>query len=219
MMNFQAAIFDMDGLLLDTERVCMRVFKQTCESLSLPFHEEVYLSLIGRNASGIEQLLRQAYGGDFHRLHSAWRAGYDAVVKHRAIDLKAGVIELLKWLKHHEIPTAIATSTQKEVASIKLKLAGIDRYFDVLTAGCEVSRGKPDPEIYLLAAHRLGVNPTQCLAFEDSNNGARSAIAAGMRTYQIPDLVSPSEDILALGHAVMPSLHEVLRAITQDTTL
>ena len=218
-MNFQAAIFDMDGLLLDTERVCMRVFKQACETLSLPFHEEIYLSLIGRNASGIEQILRQAYGDDFPQLHSEWRVGYDAVVKHRAIDVKAGVIELLEWLKCHKIPAAVATSTQKDIASIKLKLAGLDSYFDVLTAGCEVSKGKPDPEIYLLAARRLGIDPTQCLAFEDSNNGARSAVAAGMQTYQIPDLVSPTEEVRALGHAVMPSLHEVLRAITQDATV
>ena len=218
-MKFQAAIFDMDGLLLDTERVCMRVFKRACETLSLPFYEEIYLSLIGRNASGIEQILRQAYGDDFLQLHSEWRVGYDAVVKHRAIDVKAGVIELLEWLKHRKIPIAVATSTQKEVASVKLKLAGLDSYFDVLTAGCEVSRGKPDPEIYLLAARRLGIEPTQCLAFEDSNNGARSAVAAGMLTYQIPDLVSPSKDVRALGHAVMSSLHEVLQAITQDATV
>ena len=215
-MNFQAAIFDMDGLLLDTERVCMRVFKQACETLNLTFHEEIYLSIIGRNASGIELILRQAYGDNFPQLHSAWRLGYDAEIKHRAIEVKAGVIELLEWLKHHKVPTAVATSTQKELASIKLKLAGLDHYFDLLTAGCEVSQGKPDPEIYLLAAQRLGVDPTKCLAFEDSNNGARSAVAAGMRTYQVPDLVSPSEEVLALGHVVIPSLREAIRVITQD---
>ena len=215
-MNFQAAIFDMDGLLLDTERVCMGVFIEVCATLSLPFHEEIYLSLIGRNAAGIEQILREAYRDDFDRLHRGWRTGYDAVVKHQAIDIKSGVIEILEWLKHHKIPTAVATSTQKEIASIKLDLAGLSSYFDSLTTGCEVKHGKPDPEIYLLAARRLGVDPHHCLAFEDSNNGARSAVAAGMMTYQIPDLVTPSDEVRALGHTVVNSLSVVLSVIKDE---
>lgn len=211
-MKFQAAIFDMDGLLLDTERVCMTVFEQACQAVGVPFLKEIYLSIIGRNATGIEQVLRTGYGPqlDYPVLHKEWRKRYDAVVKHQAIPVKEGVIELLQWLKANNIPTAVATSTQKEVASIKLKLAQLDSYFDSFTTGCEVTHGKPDPEIYLLAAQRLGVDPQFCLAFEDSNNGVISAVSANMMTYQIPDLVEPNKEILALGHQVMPSLHEVL---------
>jgi beta-phosphoglucomutase-like phosphatase (HAD superfamily) len=82
--------------------------------------------------------------------------------------------------------------------------------------GCEVKHGKPDPEIYLLAASRLGVDPHHCLAFEDSNNGARSAVAAGMMTYQIPDLVTPSDEVRALGHTVVSSLSVVLSVIKDE---
>ncbi|MGL6056246.1 MAG: HAD family hydrolase, partial [Vibrio metschnikovii] len=124
-----------------------------------------------------------------------------------------GVIELLEWLKRHHIPTAVATSTQKEVAIIKLRLAKLDHYFDSLTTGCEVVNGKPDPEIYLLAAQRLSVDPQQCLAFEDSNNGVRSAMAAKMHTFQIPDLVEPNDSIRALGHHIRPSLQHVLNEL------
>ncbi len=211
-MNYNAAIFDMDGLLLDTERVCLRVFEQACQTVGVPFLREVYLSVIGCNAAGIEQGLKAGYGPDldYSRLHKEWRKGYDAVVKHHPIPVKEGVIELLEWLKQHNIPTAVATSTQKEVATIKLRLANLDHYFDSLTTGCEVVNGKPDPEIYLLAAQRLSVDPQQCLAFEDSNNGVRSAIAAKMHTFQIPDLVEPNDTIRALGHHIRPSLQHVL---------
>jgi HAD superfamily hydrolase (TIGR01509 family) len=214
-MNYQAAIFDMDGLLLDTERVCMRVFQEACEVQKLPFYKEVYLSIIGRNAAGIEAIFRHAYGNDLDRLHQEWRTRYNAVVKHQAIPVKDGVIELLEWMKEQNLPTAVATSTAKDVARIKLELAGLSKYFDNLTTGCEVNNGKPDPEIYLLAANRLNVDPTKCLAFEDSNNGVRAAVSASMSTYQIPDLVEPCEEIRQLGHSIVPSLHDVLRELKQ----
>lgn len=209
-MNYQAAIFDMDGLLLDTERVCMRVFKQACKTVNQPFHEEIYLSIIGRNAAGIEKIFRAAYGDHHDAIHAEWSKNYKAIVNHQAIPVKEGVIELLTWLKENQIPTAMATSTHKEVAQRKLELAGLSQYFDGITCGCEVSAGKPDPEIYLLAASRLGVEPTQCLAFEDSNNGVLSAVGAQMVTFQIPDLVEPSDEVKALNHYIVPSLHEAL---------
>lgn len=212
-MKFQAAIFDMDGLLLDTERVCMRVFKQACETVNQPFYQDVYLSIIGRNSAGIEKIFRDAYGEHYDELHAEWRVNYDAIVKHQAIPVKDGVTELLSWLKENQIPTAVATSTHREVAQIKLKLAGLDVYFDNLTCGCEVSNGKPDPEIYLLAAQRLNVAAKHCVAFEDSNNGVRSSVAANMTTFQVPDLVEPCSEVIALGHQVVPSLHDALDAL------
>lgn len=215
-MRYKAAIFDMDGLLLDTERVCLTVFEQACQNIGIPFLRDVYLSIIGCNASGIEQRLKAGYGPslNYQHLHQEWRKNYDAIVKHQAIPIKAGVLDLLTWLKQHNIPTAVATSTQKEVAEIKLNLAQLSPYFDVITTGCEVHNGKPDPEIYLLAAERLSVEPQQCLAFEDSNNGVRSAMAANMYTFQIPDLVEPDAEIRALGHQIRPSLHDVLHELS-----
>jgi HAD superfamily hydrolase (TIGR01509 family) len=211
-MTFCAAVFDMDGLLLDTERVCQKAFKQACDVLSLPFLEDVYLNIIGRNAQGIEKTICEGYGPElnYEQLRDEWTERYHSVVYHQAIPVKAGILDLLTWLQSQSIPIALATSTPKELAIIKLKLAGLLDFFDVLSTGCEVTNGKPHPEIFLLAAERLKVNPTTCLAFEDSNNGVRSAVAAGMQTYQIPDLVQPNKEIVQLGHQIHPSMSDVL---------
>ncbi|MDN3616047.1 MAG: HAD family hydrolase [Vibrio gallaecicus] len=212
-MNFQAAIFDMDGLLLDTERVCMRIFEEACQAQGVPFLKDVYLNIIGCNAKTIEQLFRKGYGKDldYPALNNEWRTRYSNIVKHQAIPVKEGVIELLEWLKSKNIPIAVATSTQLDLAEVKLKLAGLDSYFTSLSTGCEVTHGKPHPEIYLLAAERLGVAPEKCLAFEDSNNGTRAAVAANMMTFQVPDLVEPCDEVKALGHTILPSLTDTLK--------
>lgn len=219
-MNYQAAIFDMDGLLLDTERVCQQSFKKACEHLSLPFLESVYLGIIGQNAQGIEQTIRDGYGEslDYPALRKVWMHYYHGVVEHQPIPVKEGVLELLEWFKLHLIPMVVATSTDKKLANVKLELAGLKHYFTNVTTGCEVSQGKPHPEIYLLAAERLNIKPEACLGFEDSNNGVRSGVAAGLQMYQIPDLVEPTTDIVSLGHTIKPSLATVLSQLQYAST-
>jgi HAD superfamily hydrolase (TIGR01509 family) len=214
-LNFEAAIFDMDGLLLDTERVCMKIFSQACETLQVPFKKDIYLSIIGCNAASIEKIFRAGYGDDFDypAVNREWRERYQNVVMHEAIPVKEGVVQLLNWLKGNDIPIAVATSTQRNVAERKLELAGLNHYFDHISTGCEVEQGKPHPEIYLLAAKRLNIAPDKCLAFEDSNNGVRSAVAANTITYQIPDLVEPCQEVLALGHKVRSSLNSVYQEL------
>lgn len=209
-MKFKAAIFDMDGLLLDTERVCKTIFKQACSALNLPFLDAVYLTLIGCNSKRCEEILTAAYGSDYPALHNEWKRRYEAVVMHKAIPVKEGVVALLEWLKSQSIPMAVATSTERSVAKTKLKLAGLDKYFQNLTTGCEVTNSKPDPEIYILAAKRLGVEPQYCLSFEDSNNGIKAAVAAGTIAYQIPDMIQPTNEVIALGHTIKASLTDVL---------
>ncbi|MEH6451486.1 MAG: HAD family hydrolase [Psychromonas sp.] len=131
------------------------------------------------------------------------------MVYFQAIAIKEGVVDLLKWLTEQSIPIAIATSSDKKVTMTKLKLAGLEGYFEQISTGCEITHSKPHPEIFLLAASRLNIEPKDCLAFEDSSNGVRSAISAGMQVYQVPDLVKPCYEILALGHNISGSLTQV----------
>lgn len=211
-MNFKAAIFDMDGLLLDTERVCMSIFEQACLTVGAPFLKETYLSIIGCNSQRINQILTEGYAPfiDYQKVHVEWRQRYNDVVLHEAIPIRSGVMDMLEWLKRNNIPCAVATSTQKDVAEVKLKLAGLDGYFANITTGCEVTHSKPAPEIYQLAAQRLQVATCDCIAFEDSNNGVKAAVSAGMETYQIPDLVAPTQEVIELGHTILPSIDDVL---------
>ncbi|KPA51568.1 CbbY [Photobacterium leiognathi subsp. mandapamensis] len=217
-MKFSAFIFDMDGLLLDTERVCMNVFKQTCQDFNLPYLETAYLNIIGRNEAGVEEVLCASYGDtmDYPVFRQQWKQTYLNIVENQAIPIKDGVIELLQWLQQQQIPMVVATSTNKQLALKKLELAGLSSFFSTVTAGDEVSKGKPDPEIYLLAAKRLNVKPELCLAFEDSNNGITAAIAANMHAFQIIDLVEPSDEVKAFGHHVFSSMHEALALLKQQ---
>ncbi|WP_297476771.1 HAD family phosphatase [uncultured Photobacterium sp.] len=211
-MKYNAAIFDMDGLLLDTEQVCMTAFKQTCNEMNLPFKQDVYLSIIGRNQAGIKPIIEQGYGDmlDYSIFHPHWMQHYHAVVEHQAIPIKHGVIALLDWLQTKKIPMVVATSTHKALAQKKLHLAGLSTYFSHITCGDEVTQGKPHPEIYRLAAQRLHIEPNQCIAFEDSNNGVKAAVAANMATLQIIDLVKPDTDTRALGHHIFNSMDDAL---------
>lgn len=211
-MNYKAAIFDMDGLLLDTEQVCMTAFQQTCTEMDIPFKQDIYLSIIGRNQAGIKPIIENGYGDllDYSVFHPRWMQRYLAVVEHQAIPVKSGIIALLEWLQSQNIPMVVATSTHNVLAHKKLQLAGLAHYFSHITSGDEVINGKPAPEIYLLAAQRLHISPEQCLAFEDSNNGVKSAIAANMTVLQIIDLVEPDTDTRALGHHIFNTMDEAL---------
>lgn len=211
-MNYKAAIFDMDGLLLDTEQVCMTAFQQTCTEMDIPFKQDIYLSIIGRNQAGIKPIIENGYGDllDYSVFHPRWMQRYLAVVEHQAIPVKSGIIALLEWLQSQNIPMVVATSTHNVLAHKKLQLAGLAHYFSHITSGDEVINGKPAPEIYLLAAQRLHISPEQCLAFEDSNNGVKSAIAANMTVLQIIDLVEPDTDTRALRHHIFNTMDEAL---------
>ncbi|EAR53393.1 CbbY family protein [Photobacterium sp. SKA34] len=207
----------MDGLLIDTERVCMEIFKQTCKDFNLPYLEQTYLNIIGRNEAGVEDLLRASYGEnmDYPVFRKQWKQTYLNIVENESIPVKDGVIDLLNWLQTQNTPMVVATSTNRQLALKKLAMAGLSNYFSAVTAGDEVVNGKPDPEIYLLAAKRLNINPSMCIAFEDSNNGVKAAVSAGMQTFQIIDLVKPSEEIKALGHGIYTSMNEVLIKLKQ----
>lgn len=213
-----ALIFDMDGLLLDTERVDRAAFEAACRDAGYPSPDmSVYADCIGTTGRKVEAILRKGYGSGFpwEAVHKNWRQRYRERLENQPADVKPGAIEILSHAERSGIPCGLATSTHSRLAALELARAGLDGYFSVVVTGDSVRRGKPDPEPYVTAAQRLGACAGRCWALEDSANGVRSAMAAGCQVFQVPDLVEPSPELRSLGHEVVETLHDVLAVLLE----
>ena len=210
-----AVIFDMDGLMLDTEPLAARAWGEAAAALGVDFDMTLAQAMIGRNFADCATMLHARYAAPypFDALLGSWHAAYDAIVAREGLVQKPGLGELLEWLEAHSIPRAVATSTRRERARIKLEHTGLLPRFQDLVGGDEVARGKPAPDIYVEAARRLGIDVATCLALEDSEPGIRAALAAGMTAIMVPDLHPPSAELQALAVEVLPSLGDVLRRL------
>lgn len=206
-----AVILDMDGTLLDTERVALWTFEATCVQFDLPIKLDAYFRCIGHRGEETRGILKQHYG-EAMPVQAFFRAWEERYVEHavkRPVPVKAGAVELLSYLRKHEISAAVATSTVTHSARTKLASAGLLDYFVDVIGGDQVTRSKPEPDIYFHARSRVADEDTPCWAIEDSEAGVRAAHAAGLVVFQIPDLQRPSADLLVLGHRVCDSLHDV----------
>lgn len=215
-----AVIFDMDGLLLDTERVSLQTFKETCTAFDVKFNENIYSQCIGCNRAKTIKILEGGHPGfPKEAFIPHWNLLYRKQAIEQPVPIKEGVVEFLSWLDETNIPCAVATSTHLDAAQQKLTNAGLMGYFSILMTGDQVKMSKPHPDIYLKAADKLGFDPKNCAALEDSNNGVRSAVAAEMLVFQIPDLLDPTDDILRLGHSVLPSISHVHQLFIEQTLM
>ncbi|MHA6299875.1 HAD family hydrolase [Devosia sp. CAU 1758] len=207
---FEAAIFDMDGTLLDTEAVFRDIVFDVCTELGFEMTHDVHRSMVGSSHERTSQLLIEAYGVAFP--YSLFDEKCRVIMRERShggVPVKAGAVEFITELRARGIPTAVATSSRHPHAEHHLNAAGLLDLFETVVTRDDVVNPKPHPEPYLLAAERLGVGPTRCLALEDSHSGVRAAHAAGMQTIMVPDLVGPNDDIHALGVFIMDSLAHV----------
>jgi HAD superfamily hydrolase (TIGR01509 family) len=211
--NIKAVLLDMDGTLLDTEKVYL---ESLIAALSACGYTDDILTLghamVGLPASECEAMLRDRYGEHFPLadLNKAFSARRDEIFQ-AAMPLKRGAVELLDALRGHGYPMAIVTSSSRRTAEEHLALAGIRWRFDAVLTRDDVARGKPSPDLYLLAATRLGFQPASCLAIEDSNPGVTAAHAAGAITIMVPDIVPPT----AASHARCAVVLEDLGAVVQ----
>lgn len=203
-----AVIFDMDGLMLDSERAILESLRAAALDHRADIDPDWWLCLIGHTEAVCRARLG-AHIGDvatdalLANGHARYVAMAEAGLPHRP-----GVVALLELLVAHDIPRAVATSTRSPLAQRKLEAAGLSKYFDVVCTSSDVAHPKPAPDVYLLAAERIGVPPAQCLVLEDSPTGVRAALAAGMTAVQVPDLLAPDDDARALGHRIVGSLEE-----------
>ncbi len=210
-----ALVFDMDGLLFDTESLYQTAFGlAVTEGGHTMITSDVFLGMVGRPWPISRAVLLETYGADFpvDELVAAWRRHFDVIVETR-LALKPGVLELLDTLDQLKLPRAIATSSSHKTADHHLAAHGLANRFDTVVAAGDYANGKPAPDPFLKAAERLGVDPALCLAMEDSHNGARSASAAGMMTIMVPDLLAATDEIAALCTFVLPDLHAVRRLV------
>jgi HAD superfamily hydrolase (TIGR01509 family) len=208
--RFRAAIFDMDGLLLDSERPLLDAWVEAGRELGHAFEPTLLSRVLGRPGAEGVALFRAALGPEYPYDAVKTRAReLMAAVHARGFEVKPGARELLARLEQAKVPCAVASSTRRAQLEERLQRAGLHRFFAAFAGGDEVAHGKPAPDIFLLAAQRLQVEAAQCVVFEDSEHGARSAVAAAMQVVIVPDLAQPSAEARASCFALLASLADV----------
>jgi HAD superfamily hydrolase (TIGR01509 family) len=209
-----ALLLDMDGLLIDTERLYLEVNTLAAAELGHRLAPETNLGMVGVAIDGCRRLLAEAHGADFpfERFRDL---GYELLEARMAdgVPLKPGAAALVHWAKGEGLPVAVATSTRRARAEDHLARVDLLHRLDALVTRDDVVAAKPAPEPYLTAAAWLGVAPGAALACEDSANGVRSAAAAGVPVVMVPDVLAPTDELRGLARAVVPDLHHVLAAL------
>jgi len=204
----RAAIFDMDGTLLDTDALHGQAFAVTGKAMGYPLPATLQHSMVGIHRDGSRRLVADHMGPDFplDRFFDESDLAFTAMLD-AGIPLRPGAEIILEHFAKAGVPMAIATSSEAPYAQQRLEKAGLLHYFDVVVTRNDVTQAKPHPEPYLLAASRLGIDPAHCVAIEDSPAGVRSATSAGIATVMVPDLLPATEEQTLLCAEVLPSLH------------
>ena len=208
----EAIVFDMDGLLFDSERIVQRSWEEAGNQLGLEHMGETIYHTLGMNLAGRNHYFRNTIAKDFpcEEFAKQARIWFYKIVNEEGLPMKNGARELLEYGKANGYRMAIATSSRREYALKNLKAAKIYDFFDAGVFGDMVQHAKPDPEIYLKACDSIGAAPANCIALEDAPAGIRAAYAAGMKPIMIPDLVAPTPEIDALLYGTCDTLLGVI---------
>lgn len=215
--HIAAVIFDMDGLTLDTEPISRQAWQHAAADFNYTITDDLFMQVLGTTVEDTGIVFRREFGQDFpldeiHEREKRYAAEY---VRENGVPMKSGVAELLDLLDEREMPRALATSTNRETALLRLEIAGILDRFDVVVCGDDIVNGKPSPDIFLFTAGRLNVRPGRCLVLEDSDAGVKAAYTAGMTPIMVPDLKAPTASSKTLAYRIVSSLNDVV-ALLRD---
>lgn len=209
---YNAVVFDMDGVIFDSERAVMQCWKEVASRHNIPNIEKAILACTGTTMVRTREIMLNLYGADFpydeyaRESSAIFHSRYDG----GRLPMKPGVKELLTFLKDRGKKIALASSTRQQVVTDELRDAGIIEYFDRIICGDMVSRSKPAPDIFLKACEELNVSPSDSYAIEDSYNGIRAAHAGGLHPIMVPDLLPADEEMQSLAEIILPSLTSVI---------
>lgn len=207
----KAIIFDMDGLMIDSERVTFEGYQEMLKKMNLTMSEEFYKTLLGKPLKGIYQRFYDEYGHDFpiesviSDVHQYMADRFE----NEGVPIKKGLVSLLKYLKENNYKTIVATSSNRNRVDKILQLAHIEQYFDDSICGDEVTKGKPNPEVFLKSCQKLGVNSDEAIVLEDSEAGIQASSAANIKVICIPDMKYPEPEYAAKTYKILNDLDEV----------
>lgn len=211
-MNYEAVVFDMDGVIFDSERAVMNCWLELAQKYDIKDIEKPYFACVGTTMTRTREIMLETYGEDFPYDEYAKESSlmYHEKYDGGKLPMKPGVMELLSYLKEKGKKIALASSTRRETVTNQLRWAGIIDYFDVIICGDMVARSKPAPDIFLKTCQELGVSPENTYAIEDSYNGIRAAHAGQLRPIMVPDLLEANDEMRGMAECVCDNLNEVI---------
>lgn len=221
LLKKKAVIFDMDGVIFDSECLVLTSWKEVGKKYGFPIDEELFYLCVGVNAVETKQIFLRHYGQDFpydeyKKEASAW---YHERFDGGRLPMKPGIRELLSYLKEKGYKIGLASSTRQVTVTQEITDAGLLSYFDNLTCGDMLKKSKPEPDIFLMACDALSVKPEDVVVIEDSYNGIRAANRAGTTPVMVPDMIAPDEEMRRLSHIILENLFEVKEWMTKYVIL
>lgn len=222
MRSLKFAIFDMDGLLFDTERPSYIAMKRVIENkFGYEFPLDNYKLMIGINGRQCDEVMKKLYGNDFsmNLIYEEYHHQFSNILQQEGLQIKKGAKDLLLFLDNKGVKKCIASSSSRETIQTYLSMAGLAGRFDFYISGEEVRRGKPYPDIFLGACERGNEEPVNSLVLEDSLNGLRAAVGAGIDCIIVPDLIEPNEEMKKHACDIVPDLGRVIRILEKERSV